>query len=361
MTTVQIVTGGQFGSEAKGHVCEVLANMDEDGRTLNIRVGGPNAGHTVYDAAGNKFAFRHLPVAAVLNSSMLYIAPGSEVDLQVLYDEMTAVMLAGHDLSGRVHVSPQATILTERHKEREAQAELRKRVGSTAKGIGAARAERLWRTADLASTARYRGDLQRAGVIVSDDVVDLALRQNRDVLIEGTQGYGLGLHAGFYPFCTATDCRAVDFYAQSGLPLGLRTEVYPVFRTYPIRVAGNSGPLHGELTWEDMARKVPGLEPEMTTVTGLIRRIGSWDHQLAADALRANGYGRRVEVRPVLSFVDYLQPSFEGGRASEHLRSWLYRVQDELTADLGSPFQFALYTTGPRTHMWAPEMHGYLL
>jgi adenylosuccinate synthase len=40
---VDVVVGGQYGSEGKGHICAYLAR-DYD---LLIRVGGPNAGHKV--------------------------------------------------------------------------------------------------------------------------------------------------------------------------------------------------------------------------------------------------------------------------------------------------------------------------
>src|SRR5262249_25087084 len=124
------------------------------------------------------------------------------------------------------------------------------RIGSTGKGIGAARAARIMRTAPLVE------DQKQWPTMVGDiaDHIRARLRHNGNIQIEGTQGYGLGLHAGYYPYCTSSDCTAMHFMAMAGCPPWLVTpeelEVWVVFRTYPIRVAGNSGPLVRETTWE---------------------------------------------------------------------------------------------------------------
>ena len=64
----------------------------------------------------------------------------------------------------------------------------------------------------------------------------------------------------------------------------LVTRVLLVARTYPIRVAGNSGPLKNELTWEEISRRVGKQVMERTTVTNKIRRVGEWDEELLDNA-----------------------------------------------------------------------------
>ena len=347
--SADIVVGGQFGSEAKGHVAAILAAHQENlpGHSVNIRVGGPNAGHTVYDSNGVKYPFRHLPVAAVVNDTQLAIGPGSEINLEVLAEEIGWLEDNGHRWKQRVFVHPQATILLPEHIE--AETEMRGRVGSTAKGIGAARAERLWRRAPTA--ADMADQLWDMGCTVMGGDVEWVPEGRH--LIEGTQGYGLGLHAGHYPFCTAGDCRNVDFLAQSGLPLGVQTTTWVVFRTFPIRVAGNSGPMFEEQTWDEMSRFSDGyIQPERTTVTKLTRRIGRWDRYLARDAMAANGFGHAQPVRPVLMFVDYLDPGLAGetSLAAIH-RSPAWPTIREMEEDIGT--EFALFGTGPHSHVWA--------
>ncbi len=53
---VDVMVGGQFGSEGKGNIAAFLAPEYD----VLIRVGGPNAGHTVYEQP-EKAVFRHLP------------------------------------------------------------------------------------------------------------------------------------------------------------------------------------------------------------------------------------------------------------------------------------------------------------
>ena len=124
-------------------------------------------------------------------------------------------------------------------------------------------------------------------------------------MIEGTQGYGLGLHAGLYPQCTSNDARAIDFLAMAGVnPWDGwdRFQVIGATRTNPIRVAGNSGPLKGETTWEDL-----GQQSERTTVTQKTRRVGEWDAELVSNAVRRGGIHAIA-----LTMVDKVFPEIAG-------------------------------------------------
>ena len=300
-----VVVGGQFGSEAKGAVAAHLTRT-EPHRMMAIRVAGPNAGHTVFDDQGQEFKLRCIPVAAAVDhEAILAIAAGSEVDEAVLEHEIEELEAAGHPVRTRLLIDSQATVLGTQHIQQEINQVLDGRIGSTAKGIGAARADRIWRSAEV-----WGEDHNLLGEV---DVADRArrwLRQGGTVLIEGTQGYGLGLHAGYYPHCTSSDCRAIDFLAMAGLSPWDEAvkdfEVWVTFRTYPIRVAGNSGPLLGETTWEALV-----FDEERTTVTNKVRRVGQWDTDLALRAIAANG-GHNDHLRIALMFMDYVVPGCAG-------------------------------------------------
>jgi adenylosuccinate synthase len=250
-----------------------------------------------------------VPAGAVVSpGSPLAIAPGAEVDPEVLNKELADLRNAGIPVQHRLTVDPQATLPTTEHQQREQtdvfrgrvsgrdttehEVNLVERIGSTGKGIGAARADRIMRTAELIGGDNY---LNLA--------VDQWLDQTRDIVLEATQGYGLGLHAGYYPFCTSRDVRAIDVLAEAGIspwhPQIDSVEVWVVFRPFPIRVAGNSGPLLGETTWDDL-----GLPPEFTTVTNRMRRVGMWDAGLAREAIEENG----KNVHAVLMFSDHVRP-----------------------------------------------------
>lgn len=354
MGSLDIVVGGQFGSEAKGHVTKQVLNMRM--RTIdapshyyvNYRVAGPNAGHCVWDESDNKYALRTIPVGAVFPYVELVIAPGSEIDPEVLFSEIAELELGSHAIAGRLHISAEATVLTAAHKATEVG--MQERMGSTGKGIGAARADRLMRTANrvgddemLVKMIEDVGGRVYHGMHPFDDIHD------RCVVIEGTQGYGLGLHAGFYPQCTSSDTRAIDFAAMAGLNPWDFSVFAPwiVARVYPIRVAGNSGPLKGESSWEDL-----GLPQEFTTVTKKVRRVGEWDADLVEAAIRANGHNSRVAI----TMLDQKFSSVQGLDNHEDPRS-LVRLEDEVIdflADLPgvAPGQVHLVTTSEDTAVW---------
>lgn len=331
MGKLSVVVGGQFGSEAKGAVAGFLSSTSEnttfhgEKTVVCVRVGGPNAGHTVYgrcfpeceggeghlDLVGQEhpWRLRQVPVASVTNeTAKLVVAAGSEVDFSVLNQEITQLDQAGYNVSHRLWIDESATVLTQHHIDTEKLKNLNGRLGSTAKGIGAARADRIMREAMTV------GDITD-GVDVGfqvDNTVNLIryeLAMGAHVVIEGTQGYGLGLHTKYYPKCTSGDTRAIDFLAQTGVSPWAdyvdQFDVWVVARTRPIRVAGNSGPLKGETSWDEL-----GLKAEKTTVTQKVRRVGEFDYDLVREAVRANG-GKPV-VKLALMMVDYEIPNLYG-------------------------------------------------
>lgn len=300
---VQVVVGGQFGSEGKGAICAYLSRESEN--LFAVRVAGPNAGHTVV-GDGQKWALRSVPVAAVANpKARLGVAAGSEIDPVVLDAELNTLADYGYLKVGDVMVDRTATVIDPQDQEEER----RLANGTTGKGIGSARARRIMREAQ--TWGQFSGDHETdVGAALRSH-----LKSGGDVMIEGTQGYGLGLHAGYYPHCTSSDCRAIDFLAMADISPWAdyvhRLDVWVVLRTYPIRIAGNSGPLYGELTWEELAEKTGGhVKPEYTTVTKKLRRIGQFDAGLAERAIEANGGSESVRV--ALSFFDYWFPELAG-------------------------------------------------
>lgn len=343
MGELHVVVGGQYGSEGKGAVAGYLTRKDEFGRGMAIRVAGPNAGHSAIGTDGAKYALRQLPVAAVTNpDAMLGIAAGSEIDIDVLVAEVETLAAAGFNVRDRLLIDPSATIIDPDDSALEREAGLVEQVGSTGKGIGSARSNRIWRRAKTAQDHQRRLD-QLGAVAPVAPAARYSLRRGDSVLIEGTQGYGLGLHTRSYPQVTSSDCRAIDFLAMAGLSPWCSTvtrfRIWVCYRPYPIRVAGNSGPLREETTWEAL-----GLPSERTTVTQKIRRVGGWDPQLANEAAIANG--GRGAARAVLTMADQVVPEiagYQGDRRSPALFEWIAKVE----TDSGLPVE--LIGTGPGT------------
>lgn len=359
---LSVVVDGQFGSCGKGAIAGYLSRPEEDPRdVIVVRVGGPNAGHTVYgpcpsnnrcdncDQYGHPWRLRQVPVGAVTNpNAILIIAAGSEIDLDVLSAEMAALDNAGINFRHRLFIDQNATILTAEHRYREGAAKLTENIGSTGKGIGAARADRIMRTAQtvrqLIQDHNGTDDPDEhwlnvwATVAETADLLDVWLRKGAHVVIEATQGYGLGLHTRYYPQTTSGDCRAIDVLAQSGIsPWGysdLDFKVWVVVRPNPIRVAGNSGPLTGETTWQDL-----GLPEEKTTVTQKIRRVGAWDGELVREAIRANGGGdpRNPFVGIALTMGDHLNSDAAEVTDWQKLPDDVLQFAAGISEDTGAP------------------------
>lgn len=332
MGKLQVVVGAQFGSEGKGHVAAHLSAKED--RLWAVRVAGPNAGHSVVDTEGRKWALRQLPVAAVANpDARLVIAAGSEIDQAVLQDEIKMLEDAGFKVNERLYLDGAATVIEPGHKF--AEEGMFERIGSTQKGIGVARAERIMRRAMLLRDFLYETHDTAA-------LLQEALVEGATVQVEGTQGYGLGLHTRFYPYTTSSDCRAIDFLAMAGINPWVdddQFEIWVVARTHPIRVAGNSGPLEGETNWEAL-----GFEPELTTVTGRVRRVGAWDEKLVEDAIAANG---STHVRLALTFADYWWPEIHGVSEPGVLTPDMWDRLEEIEENVGAQVQ--LLGTGPDT------------
>jgi adenylosuccinate synthase len=345
MSKVQIVVGGQFGSEGKGAVAAHIAKDRKD--LMCVRVAGPNAGHSALDPDGRKWALRQVPVMAVVNpEATLVLAAGSEIDEEVLCSEIDQLDAAGFNVSNRIFIDGQATMIDSDHKLSEKVID----TGTTGKGIGAARAARLLRSATLWGDPHGEGDAGDRYFHPSSNTAELLtkwLKGGGDVIIEGTQGYGLGLHAGYYPYCTSSDCRSVDFLAMAGIsPWADYIDVIEpivVCRTYPIRIAGNSGPMLAEMTWEDLGVATGGhVQPEFTTVTQKLRRVGGWDPVLANQAVEANG-GKSAAV--ALSFFDYWHPELYGATDVDALQDHHLERIREVEEELGTFVRWV--STGP--------------
>ena len=130
---VTVIVGGQYGSEGKGKVA--LAVARRTGATVAVRVGGSNAGHTAYDKDGVRHVFRHLPTAALLSDTTCVLGPGSLIDPEVLRGEVESLGLSAE----RLIIDPLASVITKTCKQRECDAGLGERIGSTLTGTGVKR------------------------------------------------------------------------------------------------------------------------------------------------------------------------------------------------------------------------------
>ncbi len=134
-----------------------------------------------------------------------------------------------------------------------------------------------------------------------------SLDGGKDVVVEGTQGFGLSLLHGYqYPYVTSRDTTAAGFAMEAGLSPRLIDKIVMVVRTFPIRVGGTSGPFgREEISWEEIALRsgAPKAIPEFTSVTKRLRRVAEFD--LGA-VVRACQYNRPTSLAVMgLDRLDY--------------------------------------------------------
>jgi adenylosuccinate synthase len=335
---VTVVVGGQYGSEGKGKLVSHLASVD-GGRSAVVRCGGPNAGHTA-DGAGGRALLRQLPSGAVVPGSRLFMAPGMQIDVDLLHEEISRL---GID-PGRLRIDHQATLMSADDSGDERRRHLGERIASTLSGTGAAIARRVLREPDVRlakherSLAPYLDDVPRR--------VSELIAEGSSVIVEGTQGFGLSLYHGAFPFVTGRDTTAAGFLAEAGISPMVVSDVVLVLRTYPIRVAGNSGPLD-EIGWDEVVRRsgYPTALAEYTTVTGRLRRVGEFDWDLAERAVMVN---RPTSI--ALHGADYLDHSDLGVSRWHQLGERSKHFIDTLEQRLGVRVRYVF--TGPdRDHI----------
>jgi len=101
-------------------------------------------------------------------------------------------------------------------------------------------------------------------------------------------------------------------------------DVTMVIRCHPIRVAGDSGPLLGETSWDEIASEA-GLAvdlKEFTTVTKKVRRVGRFDAALVSRAIAAN-----KPSRIVLNHLDYIDPMVRSHGLTVKAREFVESVE----------------------------------
>lgn len=301
---VTVVGGMQIGSEGKGKITTYLAPI----MSMGVRVGGPNAGHTGY-WNGMRFVMHQLPCTWVNPVAQLVLGVGAIISLPVLLKEIAFIEAHMPGVRSRLFVDENAHVITPEHVRRESKTNLAKRIGSTSatagQGIGAARAAKVMR--EESCLRAFQVPELRPFCVDTARMVNKALDDGQYVLLEGTQGFKLSIEHGEFPFVTSCDTTVAALAASVGISLhAFQCDIIGVTRTYPIRVAGNSGPFGAdseELSWSEVACRAGSTESitERTTVTQNVRRVGTFSME---DFVKACQVNRPTEI--ALTFTDYL-------------------------------------------------------
>lgn len=326
-----VVVGAQYGSEGKGAIVAQLA----DQYNVHVRVGSSNAGHTVF-YKGKEYKMQTIPCGWLNEKAFLVIGRGALINMEILMREIEMLKEVDPNIKRRLVIDNRAGILDKKFEEIEGHThgELHQRIGSTGEGVGAARIARISRDPDrfkmFYQIAKEYGLAENMYDTVR--VINNLQMKGNNVLLEGTQGCGLSLIHGPWPYATSADTNAGQIIADCGIsPLAVN-KILLVARTFPIRVAGNSGPLKNEMTWDYMSELLGKKVEEKTTVTKKTRRIGKWDEELMTQAVIIN---RPTAI--ALTFVDYLNPEDEGKTNYDDLSASTVRFIEYLESDFNTP------------------------
>ncbi len=319
-----IVVDGFFGDGGKGKIVSYLAVTDDAAVVARGGVG-PNAGHTVVKD-GVKYKLRMVPCGFVNKDSVQLIGPGVLVNTEILLKE---IMETG--IEGRFWLDPQCAIIESKHIEKDKQGYLKEKIGTTGTGTGPCNADRAYRVAKMArEIPELVPYLKDVPMIIND-----ALDEGKNVILEGTQGTYISLFHGGYPFVTSKDVCAAAVCSDVGVGPTRITDVVLVCKAYVTRVG--EGPLEGEISHEEAKKR---NWDEYGTVTGRQRRAAPFNYALAKRAARING-----ATQIAVTKMDILYPEIASSSDYDSLPAEAKEFVTKIEKEIGLPVSFI--GTGP--------------
>jgi len=339
-----VLIGLQYGSEGKGIVAGALALANL--YSASVRVGGSNAGHS-FKYRGKKYVYRHIPCSAINPEMQLFIGRGALVDPDVLRQEHIDVGVKPSRIQMDPFVFP---ILPEDAAIERGILEMDKSIGSTCKGVGQALSVRTMRSHWHMRKDAFSGYRRTTMAELLRSV------GTGRILIESTQGTSLSMYSDFYPQTTSRDISVPTILGEARLPCSAVKEVIGVVRTFPIRVAGNSGPMKDEISWGEISAAMGRSIEERTTVTKKVRRVGRFDFEQVKEAAELNDL-----TALVVTFMDYLHPDAGKAHTFEELPQVCKDFVDDLQRKLC--INVVAVTNGEdveRNFLWVPGGFGDL-
>lgn len=322
---VDVIVGSQFGSEGKGQVAAHIAPEYD----CLLRVGGPNAGHTVYEEP-NSHVFHLLPSGSWRNqNAKLILGPGSVINIDKILHEINTYGIVD-EFHKRLTIDENAIIISQSDIKKEDK--LKGTIGSTGQGVGMATAGNIIHRlkGEDKHKAKYFAKL-KPFIGSTYEVLEEMYRNNKRILLEGTQGTGLSLHHGIYPFVTSRDTSVSGCLSEAGISPKRVKKIIMVTRTYPIRVGGTSGTfVSNEISMKEVAKRSGKnadelLAKEITTTTKKNRRIAEFSWSLFRKACELNS-----PTDIALTFADYISIANEKARRYDQLTADTRQFIDEI-------------------------------
>lgn len=335
---VKAIVGANWGDEGKGKITDMLAESSD----MVIRYqGGANAGHTIINDYG-RFALHTLPSGAFYQHVTNIIGNGVALNIGVLTDELKSIREQGAP-EPKLLVSERAQVVMPYHILLDAYEEERlagKAFGSTKSGIAPFYAdkhakigfqvcelfddellkerlenvvqlknvlfEHLYKKPLLDAEELYREMVRQRELIApyvgdASMVVRQALKEGKQILLEGQLGTMKDADFGIYPFVTSSNTIAGYGCVGAGIPPAALTDIIAVTKAYSSSVG--EGDFVSEIFGDEaeQLRRRGGDKGEYGATTGRPRRVGWFDAV-------ATKYGCRMQgaTEAVLTAIDVL-------------------------------------------------------
>lgn len=325
---VTTIIGCQWGDEGKGKVVDLLSQQAD----VVVRVqGGANAGHTV--VVGDKQYILHLIPSGILNpKAICVIGHDVVIDPATLIEEMEVLKKLGVRLEGRLYISNRAHLVMPYHKTFDQLKEKNgaQKIGTTGRGIGPTYMDKVSRAGirvvDLLKPEQLKEKIVRNMLFVNkilhtvyeapemeaeavakeylefDKKIDpfitdtgallnQAVREGKNIIIEGAQGAMLDIDVGTYPYVTASNTTAGGATTGSGIGPTKIDKVIGIAKAYTTRVG--EGPLPTELP-EEEGNALREKGKEFGATTGRPRRCGWFDAVVVKFACEVSGVDELV-------------------------------------------------------------------
>ena len=326
MYNSKAVLGLQWGDEGKGKIVDYLC---EDIDIVVRFQGGHNAGHTIV-INGITTPLHLLPSGILRPKVRCYIGRGVVLAPDALQAEIARVQ-QHIDLSGRLKISKNCSLILPYHKRLDQARELVNsvKIGTTGKGIGPAYEDKVGRRAikvgDLLDSQKYQqllannldyynkileyydaeifttqelhNYLQQYAKFLEPYIADVEAELNAEldkgskVLFEGAQGALLDIDSGTYPFVTSSNTNIAAIVTGAGVPYHKLNKVIGLVKAYATRVG--EGPFPTQLD-DDIGDYLFNTGKELGTTTGRRRRCGWLDLVMLKPVVNLNSINEIV-------------------------------------------------------------------
>ena len=269
----------------------------EEQYDFTVRTGGAQAEHR-FKHNGEQYRMRIVPSAVAIDNELdVIIAAGAVVRMDILKAEIEryepSTVTIDHN-----------TAIVSNNNRKESTHTASKGRGGYHLGISQTLAQKLKRDPlNMPIADSYSDELEEMGVMIGDTsrVIHDWLSWGDRGLLEASQGALLSLNVGYHPFVTSYDVTIPAAMSQVGIGIKDIGTTYMVCKSYPTRVAGDSGYAGGkEITFESIGRPTQYQSAEDNSPDGE-ERLFEWSWEDFEKALQLN-----TPDKIVFSLTDWL-------------------------------------------------------